>query len=302
MRLANTRVGIVAFLVGTALLFAALILFSKYPTFLSHGKDYQAEFNSVAGLNVGGEVRYGGVLVGNVTALEINVQDPTRILVRFRVKKETPVREDTRASITQVGFLGEQYLNLEPGSRDALPLPEGMTLMSENNLNFQEAMNRVARFLEKTDTLFGGLDRLAKTSPLERIDRTLARVDALVQGATTGSERAFARMDDVGGQLAVVLQRTERMLNAADSALRIAGPGLSDTQREALATLRETRAMVVELRGALQQGEGVGELIQNLSDASENLARFSERLDRDPASILKRREPPKKVVGPSIRD
>jgi phospholipid/cholesterol/gamma-HCH transport system substrate-binding protein len=302
MRIANTRVGIVAFLVGTALLFAALILFSKYPTFFSKGKDYQAEFNSVAGLNVGGEVRYGGVLVGTVTALTISLEDPTRILVQFRVKKETPVREDTRASITQVGFLGEQYLNLEPGSRDALPLPEGMTLMSENNLNFQEAMNRVARFLEKTDTLFGGLDRLAKSSPLERIDRTLTRIDFLVQGASSGSERAFARLDEAGRELTVVLQRTERMLASADSAIRVAGPGLTETQREALSTLRETRSLVVELRGALQQGEGVDDLIRNLSDASENLARFSERLDRDPSSILKRREPPKKAVGPTIRD
>jgi hypothetical protein len=58
----------------------------------------------------------------------------------------------------------------------------------------------------------------------------------------------------------------------------------------------------VELRGAIQQGEGVDDLLRNLSDASENLARFSERLDRDPSSILKRREPPKKAVGPSIRD
>ncbi len=302
MKVANMRVGIVAFLVGTALLFAALIMFSKYPTLFSAGTDYKAEFNSVAGLNVGGEVRYGGVLVGTVTALTINELDPTRIVVQFRVRRETPVREDTKASITQVGFLGEQYLNLEPGSRDALALPEGSTLMSENNLNFQEAMNRVARFLEKTDTLFGGLDRLAKSSPLERIDRTLTRIDLLVQGATTGSEKAFARLDDAGSQLTSVLQRTERMLASADSAIRVAGPGLSDTQREALATLKETRGLVVELRGALQQGEGVDDMLRNFSEAAENLARVTERLDRDPGSFLARREQPKKVVGPSIRD
>ena len=302
MSIGNARVGMVAFLVGTVLLFAALIMFSKYPTVFAKGRDYRAQFNSVAGLNVGGEVRYGGVLVGQVTALDISLEDPTRILVRFRVKNETPVREDTRASITQVGFLGEQYLNLEPGSRDALPLPEGSTLPSNNNLNFQDAMNRVAVFLEKTDTLFGGLDRLSKSSPLERIDRTLTRIDALIQGAATGSERAFARLDDAAGQLNAVLVRTERMVANADSAIRGAGPGLTETQREALATLRETRSMVVELRGALQQGEGVDDLLRNLSDASANFARFAERLERDPSSILKKRETPRKVVGPAIRD
>ena len=117
-----------------------------------------------------------------------------------------------------------------------------------------------------------------------------------------GAVKAFARLDDAGNQLTSVLQRTERMLASADSAIRIAGPGLSDTQREALATLKETRSLVVELRGALQQGEGVDDLLRNLSDASENLARFTERLDRDPSSLFTRREPPKKIVGPSIRD
>ena len=302
MRLANTRFGIVAFLAGTVMLFAALILFSKYPTFFSKGNDYKAVFSSVAGLNVGGEVRYGGVLVGTVTKLDIDPEDPTRILVLFRVKSATPVREDTRASITQVGFLGEQYLNLAPGSRDAGPLPEGSTLLSENTVNFQDAMNRVAIFLERTDTLFGGFDRLSKSSPLERIDRTLTRVDALIQGAGTGSEKVFARLVRTAEQLSVVLTRTDRMLASMDSALRVTGPGLGETQREALATLRETRTMVGELRTALQQGEGVDDLLRNLAVASDNLARFSERLDRDPASILARREPPKKIVGPAIRD
>lgn len=302
MRIANARIGMVAFLVGTVLLFAALIMFAKYPTVFAKGRDYRAQFNSVAGLNVGGEVRYGGVLVGQVTDLDISLEDPTRILVRFRVKNETPVREDTRASITQVGFLGEQYLNLEPGSRDALPLPEGSTLLSENNLNFQDAMNRVAIFLAKTDTLFGGIDRLSKSSPLERIDRTLTRIDALIQGATTGSERAFARLDDAAGQLNAVLARTEQMVANADSAIRVAGPELNETQREALLTLRETRAMVTELRGAFQQGEGVDDMLRNLAVMTENLASFSERLERDPSSLLKPREVPRKLVGPTIRD
>ena len=302
MRLANTRFGIVAFLVGTVLLFAALILFSKYPTYFSKGNDYQAVFHSVAGLNVGGEVRYGGVLVGTVTALDIDVEDPTRILVRFRVKSTTPVREDTRASITQVGFLGEQYLNLAPGSRDAGPLPEGSTVLSENTVNFQDAMNRVALFLERTDTLFGGIDRLSKSSPLERIDRTLTRVDNLIAGAASGSEKAFERFDRTAQQLAAVLERTDRMLATADSAFRVAGPGLGETQREALVTLRETRAMVVELRSALREGEGIDDTLRNLSITAENLARLTERLERDPTSILTRRESPRKIVGPSIRD
>jgi phospholipid/cholesterol/gamma-HCH transport system substrate-binding protein len=299
--MSTTRAGIVAFLLGTLLLFIALIVFSRYPALLAEGKDYRAEFRSVAGLNVGAEVRYGGVLVGTVTGTDLDPERPTTILVRFRVKNVTPVREDTRAAITQVGLLGEQYLNLEPGSPTSPPLPEGSTIASIDNLSFQDAMNRVARFLEQADTLFGGLDRLAKTSPLERLDRTLARLDELVATAGTGSQRVFVRLDEVGAQIALLVGRTERLLAGADSTFRVVGPALDETQQEALATLRETRAMVVELRQALHEGGGVDQLVRNLSIASENLARLAERVERDPASVLKRREPPTKIVGPRVR-
>jgi phospholipid/cholesterol/gamma-HCH transport system substrate-binding protein len=302
MKLSDTRFGIYAFLLGTLLLFGALVVFSRYPTVFAKGNDYHAQFDNVAGLNVGGEVRYGGMLVGTVTSIELDPEDPTQIDVQFRVDKGTPVREDTRAAITQTGFLGEQYLNLEPGSRTSGSLPAGSTLASEENLNFQDAMNKVARFLERTDTLMGGLEVLAKSSPFERVDRTLAKIDALVENAAGGSARAFARVEDMAEQVAAVLNRTERMLANADSALRQVGPGLGETQREALATLRETRAMVAELRDALQQEGGMDDLVRNLSVTSENLARFSERLERDPTGILKAREAVKKVAGPPRRD
>jgi phospholipid/cholesterol/gamma-HCH transport system substrate-binding protein len=300
MKLSDTRFGIFAFLFGTVLLFGALVVFSRYPTLLSKGIDFHAQFDNVAGLNVGGEVRYGGMLVGSVTSIELDPDDPTQIDVKFRVDKGTPVREDTKAAITQTGFLGEQYLNLQPGDRNSGPLPEGSTLASEDNLNFQDAMNKVARFLERTDTLMVGLETLAKSSPFERFDRTLTRLDEMVANASIGSSRAFESMDRVAAQVALVLTRTDRMLATADSSFRTVGPGLGETQREALATLRETRAMVAELRDALQQEGGMDDLVRNLSIASENLARITDRIDRDPASLLRQPQAPKKTVGPPV--
>jgi hypothetical protein len=161
-------------------------------------------------------------------------------------------------------------------------------------------MNKVARFLERTDTLMGGLETLSRSSPFERLDRTLTRLDELVAGATTGSTRAFARVDEMAAQMSVVLARTERMLVTADSAIRSVGPGLNDTQKEALATLRDTRALVVDLRGTLQQQGNVEDMLRNFTTVSENLVRFTDRLDRDPASLLVQQKAPKKTVGPPI--
>jgi phospholipid/cholesterol/gamma-HCH transport system substrate-binding protein len=287
--------------VGT-IAFIGLMLFARRPLFLDRQREYQTTFENVAGLNVGDEVRYGGVRVGSVTSLEIDSAPPSTIRVRLSVRRSTPVRADTRASITQLGLLGQPYLALDPGGGGGPLLAEGATIPSEDNLSVQDAMRRLALSLDRADSVFATLDRLAQANPLARLDTTLARADTLVRGATAGSERLLARLDDASRQLATLLARSERLVGVIDTAVAEARPGLTSTQREALETLRETRSLVVELRGALEQGGGVDQLVRNLNSASENFARLSSRLERDPTSLLQKRALPAKPSGPPIRD
>jgi phospholipid/cholesterol/gamma-HCH transport system substrate-binding protein len=293
----------VAVLVGVgAIALLALMLFSRRPLFLDRQREYQATFRTVSGLNVGDEVRYGGVRVGSVSALEIDSVPPSVVRVRFRVRRTTPVRTDTKATIAQLGLLGQPYLELEPGDGTGVPLAAGGTLQSEENLSIQDAMRRFAASLDRVDSTFAALDRLSRADPFARLDATLARADTLLRGATTGSERLLARFDSASRQLSVLLAHSERLVGSIDTAVAQAGPGLSAAQRETMATLRETRALVAELRSALQEGGGFTQLVRNLNTASENFARLSARLERDPSSVLKRRERPSKPSGPPIRD
>ena len=293
----------VAVLVGIATVaFIALVMFARRPMFLDRQREFRTEFKNVAGLNVGDEVRYGGVRVGSVSALEIDSAAPSRINVRFRVRRDTPVRTDTRASITQLGLLGQPYLALDPGETGGGMLAEGAMVPSEDNLSVQDAMRRLAISLDRADSVFVALDRLSKANPLARLDTTLARADTLVRGATLGSERLLARLDNASRQLGTLLERSERLVGTIDTAVAKAGPGLTAAQKDAVETLRETRALVAELRDAMEQGGGVSQLVRNLNTASENFARLSARIERDPASMLMRRANPPKPSGPAIRE
>jgi len=302
MRRRAERTRVAALVATGTIAFIGLMLFARRPLFLDRQREYQATFSNVAGLNVGDEVRYGGVRVGAVTSLEIDSAPPSTIRVRLRVRRSTPVRGDTRASITQLGLLGQPYLALEPGGGGGPLLAEGAMIPSEDNLSVQDAMRRLAFSLDRADSAFATLDRLAQANPLARLDTTLARADTLVRGATAGSERLLARLDDASRQLAVLLTRSERLVGTIDTAVAEARPSLTSTQREALETLRETRSLVVELRSALEEGGGVDRLVRNLNSASENFARLSARLERDPTSMLQKRALPAKPSGPPIRD
>lgn len=302
MRRSEMRIGLFGFVVATLVVLSALLVFARYPGVFASGRVYHAVFRSVAGLNPGDEVRYGGLLVGSVGDMHIDPGDPGRIVVEFRVRGRTPIRADTRASITQIGFLGEPYLHLQPGSATSPPLPEGATLASSDNPTFQDAMARLAQFIDRADTVLLGAQQIARSSPLERFDRTLAHVDTLVLLATRSSGPTLARLDTTSVRLNALIQRSDRLVATLDTTMRRAGPGLESAQTEAVQTVRDLRGLVVDLRDALRQEGGVDQLVRNLSITTENLARLTERLDQDPSSLLKRRGKLAKSAGPPVRD
>jgi phospholipid/cholesterol/gamma-HCH transport system substrate-binding protein len=296
------RFGIVAFLGAGALALAGLILFSNYPAVFNRGREFHSVFGSVAGLNVGDEVRYGGLLVGQVTNVDLSEKDPTQIVVTFRVRRKTPMRVDTKASITQVGFLGAPYLNLTPGKSEAAVLPPGSRVPSEDQMNFQDALTRLASFFERADTLLNSAERIAKSSPLDRVDRTLTQVEHLVTTANSGTDKIFGQLDTATQRLSDVLTRTDRLIAQLDNAVKTATPELSSTQKEAVAALREMRTLVSDMRDALNEGGGADQMVRNLAATADNLNRLTTRLERDPSSVLKKRETPKKTVGPKVND
>ena len=308
-RRGETRFGIIWLLGGTLLVLAALLVLARYPGIFRTGTEYRGVFKSVAGLNKGDEVRYGGLPVGTVTRMDIDPTDPTRIIVAFRVKHNTPVRADTKASITQVGLLGAPYLHLDPGSRFAAVVPPGSMLPTIENPSFQDAMRRLAQFFDRTDTLLRGAERFARASPIERIDATLSRMDTLLAIATTGAQtsfstldRTFSRVDTASVRLSRLMDRSERLMAALDTATRTAGPQLAATQREAVESLHEIHTLLADFRDALSQEGGVDQMVRNLSAASDNIARLSERIERDPSSLLRQRALPNKPAGPRARE
>ena len=301
MRSDDARVNILVFLAVAGAVFIALVAFARYPGFLAGGTEYRAAFKSVAGLNRGDEVRYGGLLVGTVTKMELDPVDPTHVLVRFSVRENTPVTADTRASVAQVGLLGEPYLDLAPGRMGTARAPEGTRLPTSETLSMQEAMTRLARFIDRSDTLMTRLQGLDMDAPLARLDRTLARVEKLVESTGQRSDRVLAQVETAGQQLSGVLARSDRLISALDTTVRTAGPGLADTQREAVAALREARELVGDIRDGLQQQGGVDQLVRDLAVTPDNLARLTTRLERDPTSVLKRRDLPRKTAGPAVR-
>jgi phospholipid/cholesterol/gamma-HCH transport system substrate-binding protein len=85
--------------------------------------DYTVEFaRDVSGLSIGSPVRYLGVDVGEVTAMNLITDRGTRVAVDVSIAANTPIHEGTYASLAYQGITGVAYLSLAADPGDFAPL------------------------------------------------------------------------------------------------------------------------------------------------------------------------------------
>jgi phospholipid/cholesterol/gamma-HCH transport system substrate-binding protein len=84
---------------------------------------YRIHFpDSVSGLTVGDPVKFRGVDVGTVKSMNIDPDNSRLVLVDVRLRKETPVKTDTRASLALKGITGVVFIELNGGDPAAQTL------------------------------------------------------------------------------------------------------------------------------------------------------------------------------------
>jgi len=84
---------------------------------------YRIHFSeSVSGLTVGDAVKYQGVDVGSVRTMTLDPEDPRRVEVDVSLRKEAPVKTDTKATLRMKGITGVVFVELTGGKPEAASL------------------------------------------------------------------------------------------------------------------------------------------------------------------------------------
>ena len=81
---------------------------------------YRIHFTeSVSGLSLGDPVKFLGVDVGTVKTMAIDAKDPRLVEVHVSLRKDAPVKTDTKASLKLKGITGVVFVELNGGSAGA---------------------------------------------------------------------------------------------------------------------------------------------------------------------------------------
>jgi phospholipid/cholesterol/gamma-HCH transport system substrate-binding protein len=147
----NFRLG--AFIVITlAILGTAVFLVGSKESLFQSSYRVKAEFQNVSGLDVGADVRVGGVRKGAVRSINLPKQPNQRVVVTMDVAKETQsiVKRDSVAAIRSEGLVGDKYIEISFGSVDAERLKGGETLETQAPVDIADLVDKTNHILDST--------------------------------------------------------------------------------------------------------------------------------------------------------
>ena len=311
-------------LVGLFVIVAAAVLiatvFGITGAFGRTAKSFHAFFPFAGGLEVGSTVRYaGGPKVGRVEKLRIDPQNPANIEITLAVHTDLPVKTDSHVRIMSMSPLGDNHLEIVPGSLQAPLAKDGATLPADRYLDLNAITERINDMAPEAQQLLHSLNERAT-----ELKVTIARVNDLLNDENRSNlSGTLAQAHQMLAENRPQIKATIGHLNATSEKL---GPLLDDlrkTSAEANKTLdhvdgligenrADVRQAVLELRKSLTNvtdlteridqtldvnSENIDEMLGNFRDASENLKEFTKTIRNKPYTLLRASSPREHRTG-----
>ena len=138
-----------AFIVVTlAILVGGVFIIGSKQYLFSSTYRLKAQFDNVAGLDVGGDVRVGGVHSGTVRNIVLPHKPGEKVTVIMDLGQSTHeiIKQDSVATIETEGLLGNQFLAISFGSAGTADVRDGDTIASQPPLECQTCSRRRAAF------------------------------------------------------------------------------------------------------------------------------------------------------------
>src|SRR5437868_12300271 len=156
------RLGV--FIVATLLIFAATVFWIGEKQYLFHSTyRLQAEFQNVAGLNGGAEVRVGGIHEGTVRQIQLPMRPNEKVRVLMDMEKPTRsvIKHDSVATIQSEGLVGDKFVEISFGSDKSPKVKDGDTIQGQPPLQISDLLNKTSEVL---DTTKGAIDNVNQTA------------------------------------------------------------------------------------------------------------------------------------------
>lgn len=261
---------------------AAAALFAVWISGSQFSRNYETYdvlfVGAVNGLGQGGEVRFNGIKVGEVVKLSLDPNDPNNVVARVHLDPQTPVREDSIATLQFQGITGVTFIQLRAGSPNKPFMRRGpngqppvirteRTALDELFQGGQDLVVQASETMRQINRTLGDENQARVAHILENIDKLTTQL-ADEKGVVPAAKRAFASVD----KAAISIEAAARDL---DSAVRTLNRDLPKITSDASELVARGGKMAGQAQIALENLNGV--LTQANTDLAPAATRAVER-------------------------
>jgi phospholipid/cholesterol/gamma-HCH transport system substrate-binding protein len=215
-----------------------------------------ASFSDIKGLRSGAPVWFSGVQIGSVKSLRFERGEKITTALAIDKSALSYLKKDSVSSILTMGLLGDKYVEMSPGSREAAPLEPGDTISGSLRPEIADELKRV---IEGAETSKGSLARLLREDTLYRD-----------LSASVKDIKVFAAM----------LKSSEGTISRV-----IKDPALYDRFVKASKSLDSFSEKLATSRGTVNKLVEDASLYENMNGAASRLNAILEKIDKGEGSV-----------------
>lgn len=281
---------------------------------------FTASFTDIGGLNQRADVRFGGVKVGRVTAIEPDPDDRSMIRVTAEVDGNVPVNRDSVATVAQITLTAEKHLEISTGDAAAELLQSGDALVAHTSSGGFIDIPDLEGLTTRMEVLLDSVTQLVGGTPVGGADRDIVDFAEVTAALEATLDESTAAMGEFKGVIAdnreglaevidrlAMLEETATLLMTQINAvvtdnrvplnqtlvnLQQITDEVSDRLEELLASLSVTLQHFQDMGGNASdllddQRPTIEEILLNLEETTRNMRRLSETLADQPSALVR---------------
>ncbi len=275
-------------------IFISLIIFSAFIVAVSGAKlwkemdYYHVQLDYIGGLEVGSLVRMGGLVVGNVSQVDIRQDDNAGIELTIAVRKGLNIKSNTVAYLSYVSITSEHHLELDPSHLPAPLLKPGDTIKSKSMATTDDMMDRMTVVGDTLQIILHRVNLLLKPTNIARIDSIISGVNKVVHSASGDMELLLGDVRQAVLSIDTLLGNVNRLLAGSDSMVARVMQDARASIQQATATLAGIDTTVAGVEKLIENNSSsLNAIIHDMERTSENLKIMSDQVRDNPFLLIR---------------
>jgi len=308
------RLGIFVMLMSCLVLGTAAFLIGKKIT--EKFTPYKTRFTeSVDGLNPGAKVKLNGIVVGQVTGLEVDKEDLNAVIVNFEVSSETPIKTTMTANlIGGISLTGLKSIELSGGS-PADPNAKKGSFIQSSVSGLKQITGQAELIAEKIEGILNNLLNLTNdynqkrfTNIATNLDNITARLDTVwiknskdINDFPKYAKQLLENSNAVAEESKVTVHKITIAVAKLDSLLSHTDNKVQNLQVEAAVKSINDAGKSAELLAKradqliYRNQEDLSVVVRYLKEAVENLNDVSRQVRENPSLLIRGEEKKQRV-------